>query len=330
MFQTNPVTSILLENCKTFSDRRELFSLTEAEMNNVNNNMINKLFASALDKAHIDFDDIPKSKGDITKYSGYKPMVETLEVLRNIALKSGHKINEIDIIEKAIDGIIANRNVFERGIKLNKDYVILQYNTLVMACVIATSSLIVSYVEFIKKVDTIEFTIINPKHVPGKICIDNLINFNKSVASGDFIKVMNGVINSGSEGFVGTGLIIAGVIIVGAILGVTFMRDIVFYVYYSRVKIAEYLRTQALFLELNKNNISAHGYGASASKKEKILRKQTELITKLQNIAEKIDVSDQLAANNMKTEIKKENSGWKLEDIKSQNASTDSSGFELI
>lgn len=331
MFNQNPITNILLENCKTFSERRELFALTEAEMNNVQSNMVNKLFVSAIEKSHIDFDDIPKSKGDITKYTGYKSMVECLELLRNIALKSGHKIEEIDIVEKALDGIVAHRNLFERGIKLNKDYIVLQYNTLVMSCVIATSSLISSYVEFVKHVDKVEFTIINPKSNPGDVCIKNLAKFNKSVASGDFAKALNGIISSGSEGFTGaTAVGITVTIITGLIIGVTFMRDIVFYVYYSRVKLSEYLRTQALFLELNKNNINSQGYKMSAAKKEKVLKNQAKLIDDLKRIANNIDVSDKLATNNMKTEIKKENSGWKLDDIKSQNASTDSNNFQLI
>ena len=330
MYNTNPITKILLENCKTFSERRELFGLTEAEMNHVNNNMINKLFNAAIEKAHIDFDDIPKSKGDITKYSGYKSMVESLKVLKDISIKYSHKIPEIDIIEKSLDGIVANRNLFERGIKLNKDYIILQYNTLVMSCVIATSSLITSYVDYVKRVDKVEFTIINPKSNPGQICIENLSKFNKSVASGDFAKVMNGIINSGKEGFTGTAAAISTVIIAGAIIGVTFMRDIIYYVYYSRVKLAEYLRVQALFLELNKNIINSQGYNMSADKKDKVLKNQAELIVKLKDVADKIDVSDKLATSNMKTEIKKENSGWKLDDVRSQNASTDSTGFQLI
>ena len=331
MYEVNPVTKILLENCKTFSDRRELFALTEAEMNNVHNNMINKLFDSAINKAHIDFGDIPKSKGDITKYVGYKSMVESLEVLRNLAIKNNHKIPEIEIVEKAIDGIIAHRNLFERGIKLNKDYVVLQYNTLVMSCVIATSSLISSYVDYVKRVDKIEFVIINPNTNPGEVCVTNLAKFNKSVASGDFARVMNSIIHNDSEAFtMMTAGAIAGAVIAGAIIGVTFMRDIVFYVYYSRVKIAEYLRMQAMFLELNKNIINSHSYDMPANKKEKVLKNQAVLIDDLKKAADAIDVSDRLANNNMKSDIKKENSGWKLDDVKKQNASTDSNGFQLI
>lgn len=330
MFARNPITDILLENCKNFSERREIFSLTEAEMHNVNNNMVGKLFNSAIEKSHIDYDDIPKSKGDITKYSGYKSMVESLELLRNIALKSAHKIPEIDTVQKALDNIVAYRNIFERGIKLNKDYVILQYNTLVMACVIGTSSLISSYVDFVKKVDKFEFTIINPKSNPGKICIDNLNKFNRSVASGDFAKVMNNVISSDSEALTGTAMTIGVTIIAGAILGVVFMRDIVFYVYYSRVKLAEYLRTQVLFLELNQNIINSNSYNMPADKKEKVLRKQSDLIKKLTNSANAIDVSDKMASNSMNIELKKENSSWKIEDIKSQSSGKDDTGFQLI
>lgn len=326
----NPITKILLENCKTFSERRELFGLTEAESHSVNNNMVNKLFQSAINKSHVDFGDIPKSKGDVTKYSGYKSMVESLEILKNLSLKNSHKIPQIETVQKALDNIVTNRNLFERGFKLNKDYVILQYNTLVMSCVIATSSLIVSYVDYVKRVDKIEFVIINASNTPGELCIENLTKFNKSVSTGDFTKVMSGIVTGDGESFTGTASVIATGILVGAIFGVTFMRDIVFYIYYSRVKIAQYLRVQALFLELNKNTINAQGYDMPADKKEKVLRNQAVLIDELKKYADMIDVSDRMATSNMKNDIKKENSGWKLDDVKSQNASTDPTGFQLI
>ena len=326
----NPITKILLENCKTFSERREIFSLTEAETLSVNNNMINKLFQSAVNKSHVDFGDIPNSKGDVTKYSGYKSMVESLEVLKNLSLKNSHKIPQIETVEKALNNIVTNRNLFERGFKLNKDYVILQYNTLVMSCVIATSALIVSYVDYVKRVDKIDFVIINAKNTPGELCIENLVKFNKSVSTGDFNKVMTGIVTGDGQAFTGTGSMIVAGIIVGAVFGVTFMRDIVFYVYYSRVKIAQYLRVQALFLELNKNTINSQGYDMAADKKAKVLKNQAILIDDLKKYADMIDVSDRMATSNMKNDIKKENSGWKLDDVKSQNASTDSTGFQLI
>lgn len=329
MFKQNPITSILLENCKTFADRRNVMSLTEADMQNVTNNMVGKLFRSAIDKSHVDFDDIPKSKGDVTKYAGYKSMVESLELLRKISIGNGHKISEIEIVEKALNNIVGYRTTFERGFKLNKDYCILQYNTLVSSCVIATSSLIASYVDYVKNIDKINFVIINPKGYPGKICIDNLAKFNTSVSSGDFSKALNGVITNGNGPVTEAVGVTVAAIITAAIIGVTFMRDIVFYIYYSRVKLAEYLRVQALFLELNKNVINSKGYNMPANKKESVLRKQAVLIDNLKEIAEKIDVSDRLAVTNMNAEIKKENSGWKLEDIKTQNASTDN-GFQLI
>ena len=42
-----------------------------------------KLYKSVLDKAHINFDDIPLSKGNIRNYSGYHNMIDTLDVIIN-------------------------------------------------------------------------------------------------------------------------------------------------------------------------------------------------------------------------------------------------------
>lgn len=322
-------TKLLLENCSSFAERREIFSLTESEINGVQNGMINKLYTSALNKAHVDFEDIPESKGDITKYSGYKPMVETLQILSQLAERSKQKIPEIAVVQNALDNIVSLRDLFEKGFKLNKEFIILQYNSLVSSCVISTSSLISSYVDYMKNVNNVEFIIINPKNNSGKICINSLKDFNKSVISGEFRKVLNVVINNDSEAFLGTATVITTIVIASVIATVIIMRNIIFYIYYSRVKIAEYMRVQALFLELNKSSINSQSYNVPASKKKEVLKKQKRLINELKKIADQIDVSDRMATNNLQTNMKKENSSWKLDDVKPKNQ-VDQTGFQLI
>lgn len=326
----NDAIQILMDNANSFKERREILALTEAEINNVNNNMVSKLFKSAIDKAYVDFDDIPESKGDITKYKGYKTMADTLALIRGIAQKSNIKLEQLDIVEKSISNIIAYRDAFEKGFKLNKEFIILQYNTLVAMCVESTTVILSSLIDYVKRVDKLEFEVINSKINIGSMCIDNLDKFNKSVSGGDFSKVINGVIKSNSEGFVGTAAVTVASVIAGSILLVNIIREGIFFFYNSRVKLADFLKTQALFLELNRNTLEANAAGLPAAKKNEIIKKQEKLMKQLRTLADKVQVNSDMAEAKAKADIKKENTGWKLDDVRSDAVQTDTTGFQLL
>jgi len=328
--RSNPAINIFLENVNTFKERREIFSLTEAEEIKLSNNMITKLYTSAINKKHVNFEGIPQSKGDVTKYSGYTSMVESLTLLRQIADNNNHKIDEIGIVEKALGNIVAYRDVFEKGFKLNKEFIIMEYNVLVYTCVSAISYLIVSYVEYIKRIDKIEFSIVDSRYGTGYIGISSLDSFNKSVASGDFAKSINSVVKSGVHESLSVAAGVAGGIILGSIGLVAIIRRMIFQFYYSRMKLSNYLEVQAYFLELNKNNINANSNRMSPDKKKEVIRKQEALIAKLHSYADKLKVDSTMTDKKVESEIKKENSGWTLNNIKSEVNSTDDTGILLI
>lgn len=326
----NPAIDIFLENAKTFRERNEIFALTEAEEIKLSNSMVTKLYNSAINKNHVNFEDIPHSKGDLTKYSGYSSMVESLNLLRQISTNNNHKIAEIDIVEKAVGNIVTYRDAFEKGFKLNKEFVIMQYNVLVATCVSSVSYLIVSYVEYIKRVDKVEFSIVDPKYGTGYVGISSLDSFNKSVANGEFGKSINSVIKTGvNESLVAIVGVGAGIIL-GSLAVITIIRRMIFQFYYSRMKLSDYLKMQAYFLELNKNNLNANGNRMAPDKKKQVMKKQDELIRKLNAYADKLRVDSTMTSKKVDSEIKKENSGWSFNDVKSETNSTDDTGIILI
>ncbi len=325
----NPIIQILIENTSTFIDRNKVYGLTEADLATVNNTMISNLYKSALEKAHIDFEDIPNSAGDITRYIGYKPMMNTLSLLKEIATKSNTKIGDLEIVEKAISNITAYREAFQKGFKLEKEFIILQYNILVSACVESISTIISSYVDYIKRPDKIEFTIIKNNKQSGWLCVENLSKFNACVNSGDFSKVINGVINSGKQSVIGVDdIIVPSIIIGGVLLLVPVMRELIFYFYYSRMKISDYLKQQAAFVELNKN--SANILSLPANKKSAIIKKQSEVIKHLLTIADKIKVNHTITENKSMNEIHRENKGWSINTIPIQSQSDNEKDFKLL
>lgn len=329
MANMNEGLKVLVENATTFKERNRIFALTEAEATKVGNDIVNKLYTSMMSKAHVDFDDIPNSKGDITKYSGFKTMMDTLGHIKTMAENSMTKIRELEIVEKAISNIIAYRDTFTRGFGLRKEYIILQYNTLVLSCVEGISSLIVSYIDFIKRVDKAEFTIINTKQQTGSICIKNLDSFNKSVASGEFTKITNTVLKTDSEGLVGAAIVISAAII-GAVIAAYFgIRELIFYFYYSRMKVSDYLQLQSTFLEMNRNNVESNS-AISPSKKKEIIKKQEQLVAKMRKYADKLKVESTMARKKAEDDVKKDNSSWRIDDIQSSTGSSDSNGYQLL
>jgi hypothetical protein len=325
----NVALKILMENATDFSERGKVQALMEQELHAVNNTMIGHLYKSAVEKSHVDFDDIPESRGNITRYSGYSSIVQTIETLEEIAKQQGTKIMELDIIEQAISNIAAGREIFEKGFALEKEFIILQYNTLVFAVVEAVSVIISSYVDFVKRPDRTDFVILRAKDRAGYLSIQNLEKFNGAVRQGDFSKVNNSIINSGKENLIGVDDIVVPLIIVGGVLAIVpLVRELIFMFYFSRMRTSDYLEHQAALLEINKNNVESGS--APAKRKAEIVKKQSEAIRKLQRISDKVKIDRITSERNATEAIKKENKNWTIDDVQSQAGSTDSTGFQLL
>lgn len=319
--------NLLLENCTSFREKAEIHALTESEVKQINNAMITNLYKSALDKGYVNFDSIPDSKGDITKYEGYDNLVGSINLLKELSNKGNIKIKEIDILETSVMNIRTYKTQFERGFALGHEFVVMEYNALVYACLEATSTLISSYVDFVKKVDKTEFKIIKGKGLNGNLCLKNLELFNNSVKKGDFNKMMSHLLQSERENFVGTS-VGAGVLVVGMITLtiVPLIRELIYYFYYSRMVVSEYLQHQSMFLEMNKVNIESSSL--PAKEKNVIIKKQAEYSKQLDKLSDKIKVNSTMSSNKANTNIKNENKEWTLQNVKT--SSNDDNGFALI
>ena len=332
MLQRNYCMDILLENATSFTEKSKLHSLTEAEQAVVNDRMVGNLYQSALKKKNINFDNIPSSKGDIQKVDGYENMVGTLNVLKGLCKKFGMVINEIDIVEDAINHIRIQKPIFEKGFKLNVDFLQTHYNALVYACIEGTSLILSSYVDYVKTVNSIEFQLRKGKGVYGNVCIDSLDKFNKSIKDGSFVRLASGLLDKGQENFLGTATKvisaarahkkhIAIAMLAANIIPIT--RELIYYFYESRMNASEYLQQQKEFLEMNKFKLESTNM--DAQKRNKILDKQQKSIIKLQQLSDKIKVNNQLANKNAMGNIKQDNKQWNV-----SNVANDDNGFTFI
>lgn len=328
MQRDNPIRKILLSNATSLKERKELITMEASEQEKVDNVMIAKLYQLVINKSNIDFDQIPDSKGDITKFVGYTTMTECLSVVKSLATDHGIKIKELDITETAINNIVLFKAQFVKGFLIDKDLIIMLYNLLVSACVTATSVIISSYVDFVKSPNVVEFTILKDNSALSHTAIDSLDKFNSSVRSGDFARVMNTVSND-KENFLGGAEVMIPFMIVGALLAIVpLLRELTYYFYYSRMRLSDNLKYQADLLEINKESVKYSNL--SPSKKKQVLAKQAKVAKNLSDMSKRIAIDSAGTEKMAKQEIEKENRNINVSEVKSQAVTVDTSGGFIL
>lgn len=339
---------LLLENATTFEERKNINCMVGEAASKIDNLLVDKLYDSVASKSHINFGDIPKSKGDITKYSGYKGMLDVLDAIDGLAKASDVTVQETGIIRLAIENIKALKEPFTTGFKLEKRFVQLSYNTLVLGCVDATSGVIAAYINFLKDGSETVVEVKASKDKPYRVAINNLDKFNTSVKKGEFAKALNAInkengsvkeasfidasqINNFIKGIKIPASVVTGskvVVAIAAIIGtLVLIRDLVFYFYKGRSKLSQYLEQQAELLKINKDVVKNNNR-FSEKKKNKIILKQDKAAKRLIKLSELLKVNAIVAEKESREELSKENKGFTLDDLKS--AAEEDGGFVLV
>lgn len=292
-----------------------------------------KLFGSVLNKAHIDFGDIPKSEGYIKQYKGYPAMAETLEVVKKLALEEHNKevLKYVATITKTIEIISELSATYHRGFTTRTEYVALEYNTYVYFCVEATTALLYSFVEWMRSPETglFELKIKNTKLRADDFYFTQLTKFNAAQdrLGIEYRKMLESLCDKGKDNFIG----IAEIIGVGAVAAVAMAivplsREILYQIYRFRGKISEHLEVQANFLELNKSCVE-NNEAFDAAKKKKILDKQAKLIKKLTHASDAIRVKSSKAIMDSKRELSSDNKRLSISNIRDE---VSNSPFEIL
>ena len=116
--------------------------------------------------------------------------------------------------------------------------------------------------------------------------------------------------------FIGTTTLVGiGAVMLAAIAVVPITREVVYQIYNNRNKLSEYLDMQAQFLEMNKTTLEMNG-NISASKRIQIIKKQTELVKKLNKLSDFIRVKSSKSIFDSQNEIRKENKTMSINSIR--------------
>lgn len=285
----NAALELVLE-CSDYKARRILTEMDEHEQNQVTNNVISKLYDSLLNKSYGKFDEITKSKGDITQYEGYNDTIATLDAMEKMITntKGVNVPNEMKIIRQAIANVIRYKPEFVTSYKLERQMGQLIYVTVVASIIESTTLLLASSIEFVKNPAMGEVIIAKKMSNQGYLPIENLNKFNMSAGNGELIQVLKTVNTTDKDKLVG-GIAIPFIAVGAVIATIVLLREMVYHFYNLRQGLSDYLLLQKKFLEYNAYEIDLNKE-LDAEKKKEIKANQKKVIQEIDKLADVIKI----------------------------------------
>lgn len=322
MINTSYFYNILRENINTFEEKHELESLDQDALYEaigvMSKGMLNKIGAKS-----IDYGDIPDSKGRLEKVSGFANMKKIID---SLLLSNDKKVKDMaGIVDRALSNLMSLSDLFIKGFRVNNNFIALFYNNYVYASIQATSY-IVCYMNG------------SPKLVDNK-CLKNLKTLNAECDKGNIRKIMNDLINSNSENFLGTKFLgdvatastaiakggflasagsLASGTAIALVLAATIIpltRELIYLFYSGKSKMSDFLAQQAKYVEISIDDENLQS-NMSIDKKNKIVENKKKRVKELMNLSDKLAVSYSIADRNSGNELKTDNKAWTLGDVK--------------
>ena len=309
------VSSIVME-ASTPQDRKYMRTMQKDDIHQLNGATVQKLYQTTLERKHCDFGDIPKSKGDIISSKYYSTMKESLDVLKELFDMNGIYEPAVNDVDTAINNVIRMKPSFEYGFKTNQEYIIILYNTTVMAIIDTTSMLIASYLDYIVGPNQEKYTP-NVKFDKnrGTVALDNLRKFNVMCKDGTMDDVINYTIREQKSSFIGTGAIaVTGIVVTSLVIAIPVTRQLIYWYYLNKNSLSEYLEVQAQFLEMHKLAVE-NSKARSSSEKREIIKKQERVILKLRRAADKLAIKASDSEDILKKELHKDDSLFTLKEM---------------
>lgn len=307
--------------------RKAILAMNEAEQSAALTSLTSKLYDNIVEKIDdIDYGDIPGTKGDITKLPNYPKLMECIELLRGILKEFKQDTSPIDEISEAVANVTTRRDLFTRAFRYNVELPIIMYNNVVLSIINGVSYMIATSIEFIKtpNQDTFKATLDKVAYAKSKsnMLYNNLKKFNQSCKKGDFDKAMEHILQHrikgiGEAGVIATaGAAIAGVASIMVILLsiIPILREMVFFFYYTRMRVSDFFDIQADLLQMNAYALQ-NSEAKTEEEKVHIVNKQLKIVELFRKIANKISFTGRKAEVDTNKEIMNTSKKMKIDDI---------------
>lgn len=298
-------------------------TMNEANQLKVTDDTLTGLMKFITDKYNsLDFGEIEKSAGDISRFKYTGMIKENADILGNIYEQSDDPgaskyVEVVKAIEKVMDFMSNRRSIFSELYKSGNGMVQLTYTSLVAACLYSTGVLVSNTIRFVTTEQNTDCEVLYDE-IPGTIKQVHIKNILAVANDLDSVDKMLKAFDSSKykEASMTESVVISGAAL-GVLIaaGVLFMipriivliREIIYSIYYSRVKCSEMLALQIDLLNTNIESLEA-GRG-----NKKVIARQKKIAKKLEiwknRVAVKMDTAEQLK----KVQEKKENSSLAID-----------------
>lgn len=302
--------------------RKVLLAVNEADQNKILLSLTSKLYDNIVEKIDdIDFGDIPYTKGDITKLPNYEKLSNCIDIMRQLVEHFKEDPTPINEIDNALENIKLRKPMFEKAFKLNIEMPVVIYNTMALAIISSISLMISACVEFIKAPTDESYIIALDRvaYVKTKehLLFNNLKRFNRMCKTEEFDKAMEHIIKQNVKNFTGAGafLIVGIAAIIGIIMNIIpILRELVYFFYHTRTRIADYFDMQADLLQMNATNIQMN-QTRDPQDREKIAKRQFTIASKFRSFANKISIDTKSSEVNAIKSISNDTKKMKITDV---------------
>ena len=312
--------------------RQAILAMNEADQNSVLTALTSKLYDNIVAKVDdIDYGEIPSTKGDVTKLSNYAKLKECIDLLRNILREYKQDTAPIDAVALALANIESRKDMFGRAFRMDVELPIIMYNNMVLAVINGVSYMIATCIEFIKtpNKDTFQISLNKVAFAKTKsnLMYNNLKRFNKCCEKRDFDKSMDHIIKEFVK--IHEGAAIAGffasvggkwAIAALLLMIIPFLREIVFFFYFVRMRVSEFFDLQADLLQMNAYNVESNAT-IDDSKKQKIVSGQLKVVEFFRKVANKFSINSKKAEVETEKEISAQSGNMKIDDVTNANVS---------
>ena len=312
--------------------RQAILAMNEADQNSVLTALTSKLYDNIVAKVDdIDYGEIPSTKGDVTKLSNYAKLKECIDLLRNILREYKQDTAPIDAVALALANIESRKDMFGRAFRMDVELPIIMYNNMVLAVINGVSYMIATCIEFIKtpNKDTFQISLNKVAFAKTKsnLMYNNLKRFNKCCEKRDFDKSMDHIIKEFVK--IHEGAAIAGffasvggkwAIAALLLMIIPFLRELVFFFYFVRMRVSEFFDLQADLLQMNAYNVESNAT-IDDSKKQKIVSGQLKVVEFFRKVANKFSINSKKAEVETEKEISAQSGNMKIDDVTNANVS---------
>lgn len=301
--------------------RGALFGLNEAAQLKVTDDVLTKMMKFITDKYNsLDFSEIEKSAGDINRFKYFEMIQENTKTLYNVYSSStdpgaAKYIEVCNAVMHVCDFLRNRSHQFSALYKSGNGLVQLLYTSLVAACLYSTGVLISNTIRFVTVEQDTDCQVLYDE-IPGTIKhvhIKNILAADKDISTmgkllDELSKQQRKPVN---ESITLTAGAIALLVVGGLILLipriVLLIREIIYSIYFTRVRAAEMLDLQAQLIRTNIESLEA-GRG-----NKKVIARQKKIAEKLEKWKSRIAVKMDTTEIAMKKQKSVENKSLELD-----------------